>query len=29
MLDRVVGGPIDPEPYIRYLESKFGSAVAA
>jgi hypothetical protein len=24
-----VGGPIDPEPYIRYLESKFGSAVAA
>jgi carboxypeptidase Taq len=29
MLERVVGGPIDPEPYIRYLESKFGSAVAA
>jgi carboxypeptidase Taq len=29
MLERVVGGPIDAEPYIRYLESKFGSAVAA
>ncbi|HEU0336203.1 MAG TPA: carboxypeptidase M32 [Gaiellaceae bacterium] len=29
LLERVVGGPIDPEPYIRYLESKFGSAVAA
>jgi carboxypeptidase Taq len=29
MLERIVGGPIDPEPYIRYLESKFGSPVAA
>jgi carboxypeptidase Taq len=29
LLERVVGGPIDPEPYIRYLESKFGSPVAA
>jgi carboxypeptidase Taq len=29
MLERVVEGPIDAEPYIRYLESKFGSAVAA
>jgi carboxypeptidase Taq len=29
LLERVVGGPIDPEPYIRYLETKFGSAVAA
>ena len=29
LLERVIGGPIDPEPYIRYLESKFGSPVAA
>jgi carboxypeptidase Taq len=28
-LKRVAGGPIDPEPYIRYLESKFGTAAAA
>jgi carboxypeptidase Taq len=24
-LERVVGGPLDPEPYIRYLRSKFGA----
>ena len=25
-LERVVGGPIDPEPYLRYLQSKHGGA---
>jgi carboxypeptidase Taq len=29
LLERVVGGPLDPEPYLRYLEAKFGTAVAA
>ena len=29
LLERVVGGPIDPEPYLRYLKSKYGTAVAA
>ena len=29
LLERVVGGPLDPEPYLRYLKSKFGTAVAA
>jgi carboxypeptidase Taq len=24
-LERVAGGPLDPEPYIRYLRSKFGA----
>jgi carboxypeptidase Taq len=28
-LERVVGGPIDPEPYLRYLHSKYGVGVAA
>ena len=28
-IERVAGGPIDPEPYLRYLREKFGSAVAA
>jgi carboxypeptidase Taq len=27
-LDRIVGGPLDPEPYLRYLKEKFGSAVS-
>ncbi len=26
-LERVVGGPIDPEPYLRYLQSKHGAGV--
>jgi carboxypeptidase Taq len=29
LLERVVGGPLDPEPYLRYLKAKFGTAVAA
>ena len=29
MLKRVVGGPLDAEPYLRYLRAKFGSPVAA
>jgi carboxypeptidase Taq len=29
LLERVVGGPLDPAPYLRYLKSKFGTAVAA
>jgi carboxypeptidase Taq len=29
LVERVTGGPIDPEPYLRYLRTKFGSAVAA
>ncbi|HZO50503.1 MAG TPA: carboxypeptidase M32 [Gaiellaceae bacterium] len=28
-LERVVGGPIDPEPYLRYLRAKYGAGVAA
>ena len=28
-LERVVGGPIDPEPYVRYLRTKYGAGVAA
>ncbi len=26
-IERVAGGPIDPEPYLRYLDTKFGSPV--
>ena len=26
MLERIVGGPLDPEPYLRYLRTKFGAA---
>jgi len=26
-LERVVGGPIDPEPYLRYLQNKHGAGV--
>jgi carboxypeptidase Taq len=29
LLERVVGGPLDAEPYLRYLRAKFGTAVAA
>jgi carboxypeptidase Taq len=28
-LERVAGGPIDAEPYLRYLRAKFGAGVAA
>ena len=28
-LERVTGGPIDPEPYLRYLRTKYGAGVAA
>ncbi len=28
-IERVAGGPIDPEPYLRYLKEKFGSPVAS
>ena len=28
-LARVAGGPIDPEPYLRYLQSKHGASVTA
>jgi carboxypeptidase Taq len=28
-IERVVGGPIDPEPYLRYLRDKLGSLAAA
>jgi carboxypeptidase Taq len=28
-LERVVGGPLDPEPYINYLRSKFGAGALA
>jgi carboxypeptidase Taq len=24
MLERIVGGPIDPDPYLRYLREKLG-----
>jgi len=27
-LERVAGGPIDPEPYLRYLQSKHGAGVS-
>ncbi len=27
-LERVVGGPIDPGPYLRYLKEKHGNGVA-
>ena len=27
-IERVAGGPIDPEPYLRYLSEKFGSPIA-
>jgi carboxypeptidase Taq len=29
IVERVVGGPIDPEPYLRYLSDKLGSLAAA
>ena len=28
-LERVVGGPLDPEPYLRYLRSKYRADVTA
>jgi carboxypeptidase Taq len=28
-LARVAGGPLDPEPYLRYLQSKHGVEVTA
>ena len=28
-IERVVGGPIDPEPYLRYLSDKLGTLAAA
>jgi carboxypeptidase Taq len=28
-LERVVGGPLDPEPYLRYLRTKYAAGVAA
>jgi len=28
-LARVAGGPLDPEPYLRYLKQKYGAGVAA
>ncbi len=28
-LERVVGGPIDPEPYLTYLKTKYSAGVAA
>jgi carboxypeptidase Taq len=28
-IERVAGGPIDPEPYLRYLREKFGTLVAS
>jgi carboxypeptidase Taq len=28
-LERVAGGPIDPEPYLRYLRTKYAAGVAA
>ena len=28
-LERVVGGPLDPEPYLRYLKQKHGAAALA
>jgi len=29
MTERLVGGPIDPEPYLRYLADKNASLAAA
>ena len=29
MLERVVGGPMDPGPYLRYLKDKLGALTAA
>ena len=29
MIERIVGGPIDPEPYLRYLADKNASLAAA
>jgi carboxypeptidase Taq len=29
MIERLVGGPIDPEPYLRYLADKNASLAAA
>jgi carboxypeptidase Taq len=29
IIDRVVGGPIDPQPYLRYLRDKLGTLSAA
>ena len=29
MLERVTGGRLDPEPYLRYLQSKYGAGVTA
>ena len=28
-LERVAGGPIDPEPYLRYVQEKYGVGVTA
>jgi carboxypeptidase Taq len=28
-IERVTGGPIDPQPYLRYLRDKLGAAAAA
>ena len=28
LLERVVGGPIDPQPYLRYLRGKIGELYA-
>jgi carboxypeptidase Taq len=28
-IERVAGGPIDPEPYLRYLSDKLGTLTAA
>jgi carboxypeptidase Taq len=28
-VERVVGGPIDPQPYLRYLRGKLGAFAAA
>jgi hypothetical protein len=27
--ERVAGGPLDPEPYLRYLRTKYAAGVAA
>jgi carboxypeptidase Taq len=29
LTERVVGGPIDPQPYLRYLRDKLGTLAAA
>lgn len=28
-LERVAGGPLDPEPYLRHLQSRYGAGVTA